>query len=167
LKATPEIRSVRFDLADRLALIPMEMLPSLKYVPLFLVMTLLLQLADGDGWNFHFVHAALPYFISLLLGSAVFQILLPGLPTRSFALKSAFLGLAGAFACNFLFHSTGWNAAADMLIIPAIVTYLGLNFTGATPFTSPSGVRKELSFALPALIIALVVGIVFKIIAVI
>jgi hypothetical protein len=167
LKASPEMRRVQFKLTDRLALIPMEMVPSLKYVPLILVMTLLLQLANGEGWNLHFIRDALPYLIALLLGSAVFQILLPALPTRSFALKSALLGWAGALTFNVVFNTQGWNAAADIFIVPAIVTYLGMNFTGSTPFTSPSGVKRELSFALPAIILALLVGIAFKIIAVI
>jgi acetyl-CoA decarbonylase/synthase complex subunit gamma len=33
--------------------------------------------------------------------------------------------------------------------IPAMSAYLAMNFTGSSTFTSLSGVRKELRFALP------------------
>jgi len=42
----------------------------------------------------------------------------------------------------------------------AISSYLAMNFTGSTPFTSPSGVEKEMRRAIPlqagAVLIALV-----------
>lgn len=166
-KATPDMRRIRFGLADRLALIPMELIPSLKFVPVIFLITLLLNLLRRTGWNLQFIADALPYLGAILLGSVVFQILLPWLPTRSFAIKSAFLGLLWALASNHIFHAAGWNAASNIMIIPAMVAYLGLNFTGATTFTSLSGVKKELKIAIPAIIICLIAGIAFKIISII
>jgi hypothetical protein len=37
-------------------------------------------------------------------------------------------------------------------------SYLAMNFTGTTPFTSPSGVEKEMRRAIPLQILALVVA---------
>jgi len=41
------------------------------------------------------------------------------------------------------------EALAWLLIIPAISAYLAMNFTGCSTYTSLSGVKKEMRFALP------------------
>jgi acetyl-CoA decarbonylase/synthase complex subunit gamma len=38
----------------------------------------------------------------------------------------------------------GW-----LLLIPAVSAFLAMNFTGASTYTSLSGVRKEMRWALP------------------
>jgi acetyl-CoA decarbonylase/synthase complex subunit gamma len=38
---------------------------------------------------------------------------------------------------------------AWLLIIPAVTAYLAMNFTGASTYTSLSGVNKEMRWALP------------------
>ena len=49
-------------------------------------------------------------------------------------------------------HSVGaLEAGALMLFITATSSYLTMNFTGSTPFTSPSGVEKEMRVAIPTL----------------
>jgi hypothetical protein len=165
MKATPDMRRVRFSLADRLALIPMELVPALKFVPAIFLITFLLNLLKRTGWNLQFIPDAFPYLGAIFLGSVIFQILLPWLPTRSFAVKAAALGLFGALALNCIFHADGWDAAANLTIVPAITAYLGLNFTGSTTFTSLSGVKKELRIAVPAIIVCIIAGIAFKIIS--
>ncbi|MBT8373273.1 MAG: hypothetical protein KJO34_20070, partial [Deltaproteobacteria bacterium] len=43
-----------------------------------------------------------------------------------------------------------WLEATAMLLISmGISSYLTMNFTGSTPFTSPSGVEKEMRRAIP------------------
>jgi hypothetical protein len=60
------------------------------------------------------------------------------------------------------------EALALLLVTMAISSYLAMNFTGSTPFTSPSGVEKEMRKAIPlqvaVALIALVVwvGAAFK-----
>jgi len=41
------------------------------------------------------------------------------------------------------------EALSWLLIIPAVAAYLAMNFTGCSTFTSLSGVRKEMRWALP------------------
>ena len=52
------------------------------------------------------------------------------------------------------------ESLALLLMTVAISSYLAMNFTGSTPFTSPSGVEKEMRRAIPlqagAVVIALV-----------
>jgi acetyl-CoA decarbonylase/synthase complex subunit gamma len=44
-------------------------------------------------------------------------------------------------------------------IIPALAAYLAMNFTGASTYTSLSGVKKEMRFAIPLEISAGVAGV--------
>jgi len=47
-----------------------------------------------------------------------------------------------------------------MFMTMAISSYLAMNFTGSTPFTSPSGVEKEMRQAIPVQAGAVLVAIV-------
>jgi hypothetical protein len=49
---------------------------------------------------------------------------------------------------------------ALIFITMAISSYLAMNFTGSTPFTSPSGVEKEMRQAIPVQAGAVVVALV-------
>jgi len=50
------------------------------------------------------------------------------------------------------------EALSWLLIIPAVAAYLAMNFTGCSTYTSLSGVKKEMRFALPLEISAGVLG---------
>ena len=45
-----------------------------------------------------------------------------------------------------------------VLVISGLSSYLGMNFTGSTPFTSPSGVEKEMKLAIPLQAAAVVIA---------
>ena len=49
---------------------------------------------------------------------------------------------------------------AWVLLIPAISAYLAMNFTGASTYTSLSGVKKEMRWAVPVEIGAAAAGLV-------
>ena len=50
------------------------------------------------------------------------------------------------------------SAAAWILMIPAVASFVAMNFTGASTYTSLSGVRREMRVALPVQIACAVVG---------
>jgi hypothetical protein len=52
------------------------------------------------------------------------------------------------------------ETAALMFMTMATSSYLAMNFTGSTPFTSPSGVEKEMRQAIPVQAGALLVAVV-------
>jgi hypothetical protein len=142
--ATPEMRRVRFGLPDRLVLIPVEVVHVfLPVVAAALILGILV--APLVGW----AAAA-----AVLAGTVLFPILLPWLPTREFSTKGFFLGgiVAGIFAVlsmrgcvgSAMVVRVGW-AGAFLLAMPPVTAYLALNFTGSTPFTSRTGVRKEMA----------------------
>jgi acetyl-CoA decarbonylase/synthase complex subunit gamma len=50
--------------------------------------------------------------------------------------------------------------SAWFLLIPAVSTYVAMNFTGSSTYTSLSGVRKEMRWALPLQIGAGILGLI-------
>ncbi|MBU2498651.1 MAG: acetyl-CoA synthase subunit gamma, partial [Proteobacteria bacterium] len=91
-------------------------------------------------------------------------LLLPWLPGRAFSVKGIGLGILGAlFLLILRWHdlaspATRLEVAAWILLVPAASTYLSMNFTGSSTYTSLSGVKKEMHRALPFQIGTVVVG---------
>jgi hypothetical protein len=102
------------------------------------------------------------YVGGILAGAVAAPILLPWIPGRAFALKGAFTGIVAGSAVLLLFKGgLIWIEAVALLFITVgISSYLAMNFTGSTPYTSPSGVEKEMRLAIPvqagAVLVALV-----------
>jgi Na+(H+)/acetate symporter ActP len=89
----------------------------------------------------------------ILCGAALFPILLPWLPSKVFSTKGAFLGLLAAlpFALSVPLQHMDWTwyrqtgqILGYLLAMSSSTAYISLNFTGATTFTSRTGVRKEI-----------------------
>ena len=171
MQATPEMRRVRFPLADRLVVIPVEVMLSLKY---FLIVAAAFVLLSGLGSNGYAVsrladsglRSTLLLLCAWLGGAALAPALLPWLPGRTFALKGALVGLAVILALLLpALPGTGpfdnWAEAASwLLLIPALASFLTMNFTGASTYTSLSGVRREMRRAVPAQFAATLGGLV-------
>ncbi len=158
MTATPGMRKVRFGLKERLVLIPMEVVPALKFIPLVLGILVLLRLPGGQAFGSGLWNDMLPFLGAIAAGSVVFQMVMPWIPGRSFALKGWFLGLAWAVASVFIFHGETWPSISNLLILPILTSFIALNFTGATTFTSLSGVQKEMRFAVPLMLAAAAAG---------
>ena len=75
--ATPEMRLVRFPLKDRIGLMPMELIPALKWVPVVIALILIMRLTDGSGINFGMLGDLLTYLGAIGVGATIVQILLP------------------------------------------------------------------------------------------
>ncbi len=158
-RATPEMRRVKFGLKNRIALIPMELIPALKWIPAILALILIMRLADGSGLNMGILGDLLCYLGAIGIGAMVFQIVLPWIPGRSFVLKGWLLGIAWALTASFWLRLNPWIIVSNLLVLPVIAAYLALNFTGSTTFTSLSGVQKEIRLATPAMIASAALGI--------
>jgi hypothetical protein len=147
--ATPEMRKVRFNLLDRLTLVPVELVNS--FIPLVIIAGLLFFLG---GW-FNVL-----WIVSAWLASTIgFFILLPWIPTREFSTKGLFLGALVAIPFVFYqFSQTNESTIHNLmrvapigLIITAIVSYFTLNQTGTTPITSWTSVKREISRYIPVM----------------
>ena len=149
------MREVTFTLRERAVLIPVELYLSAK--PLALV-TALALLVSGIGPSVFSLEAAVERGLVLLaatllglLGGAVLTpLLLPWLPCRQFWLKGILAGaLVAAIACPFLARLDRVEASALVLWLLTVSSFLAMNFTGSTPFTSFSGVEYEMKRGLP------------------
>jgi len=169
-KATAEMRSKTFDLDERAALIPMELIPALKVaLPLALAFLFLGGLGGpGAYWESVAVHGALAVvgvLSAVVAGAVLVPLLLPVLPGRAFSAKGLLVGLVlAALVVLTLGGDLGhWparlEAGAWLFLVTALASYLALNFTGSSTFTSLSGVDAELRRALPLQIFAVVIGI--------
>ena len=161
----PEMRRVRFNLTDRLALTPMEIIPALKFFPGIFVILVLLRLAGGSGLNAGFWRELAVYLGAIAVGTTLVQALLPWIPGRSFTWKGWLLGALWTAAAAALFHTDAWTTASSLLVAPMLSGFIALNFTGATTFTSLSGVKKEMKFAVPAMIASAALGVVIRIVS--
>jgi hypothetical protein len=164
-KATPAMRRVEFSLKERLVLTPVEFVHTA--LPMVIAAALLWFLAGPV--------AALAAISAVLAGTVLFPALLPSIPTQDFSTKGMILGLIIAIPFAFSFGTNpalpGWanaaGAAAALLIMPAVIAYFALNFTGCTTFTSRTGVKKEIFRYVPAMALmagaAIVIGVVLGI----
>jgi len=155
---TPEMRRVLFPFADRIVLAPVELVHAALPTA---VAAVLLYLLAGPV-------AALGALAAVLAGAVLFPALLPFIPTRDFSTKGLLLG--GIVALPFAAALSGdpalpgWAntllALAPLLLMPAVTAYLALNFTGSTPFTSRTGVKREIFRYVPVMAAMAVGGVV-------
>ncbi|MEW6078037.1 MAG: mercury methylation corrinoid protein HgcA [Thermodesulfobacteriota bacterium] len=167
LKATKEMRQKRFPLRDRAALVPMELIPALKWAPvIFLVAFLAGGLEKGapflTGVLSNGLFAAAIMAGAIIAGAVLTPLLLPWLPGRSFSIKGAVAGLLTAVLIVISWpEPVGMGKYLPLLpVSAAFSSYLGMNFTGASTYTSLSGVKAEMKWAVPLQIIAAIVGVV-------
>jgi hypothetical protein len=150
------MREVTFTLLERAVLIPVELFLLAK--PLLIILGLVFLLSGIGPSLFSLTHALERGMILLtatvlgIAGGAILTpLLLPWLPCRQFWLKGLWAGLAVA--------AGSWPLFAPRLALPEQValalweltlsSYLAMNFTGSTPFTSPSGVEYEMRRGIP------------------
>lgn len=170
MKATPEMRRVKFTLRDRLVLAPEELAGVfsrkivLVFVAAWLAGVLGVRIFRVDG---------LAVFGAILVGAVLVPVLLPWLPGRPFAWKGWLLGLAWVVALAVVRGTPlaslrqGANFAASLLILPAVSAFIGMGFTGASTFTSLSGVIKEMKAAVPLIALSGVLGLAATVAAVV
>jgi acetyl-CoA decarbonylase/synthase complex subunit gamma len=170
-KATPEMRLKTFSIWERLVLVPVELVAALKMaviiVPIF---ALIGGLGGSSGYwadlMNHGLFAAAALLSGVLAGTVLAPILLPWLPGRAFALKGTILGLLVALNLIFFWNGDSMQRfitlenLAWFLLVSALSAYFTMNFTGASTYTSLSGVKKEMRWAVPMQIAAATLGLV-------
>jgi hypothetical protein len=169
LKATAGMRVKTFKTWERTVLIPVELVEALKAA---LVVLPALFLLGGLGGPSAFWSNAINYgmfeafavLLAILAGAVLTPLLLPWLPGRAFSVKGFLLGLVMAvILASFRWHMVGslpgrLEILSYFFLVPALSGYLGMNFTGASTYTSLSGVKREMRWAVPVEIIGGIVG---------
>jgi len=160
LKAIPEMRLKTFTIKERVALVPMELISALKWALIILPAFFFLGgLGEQTGfWSSalnHGLFAIVALLGAVAAGAVLTPILLPWLPGRAFSVKGLSLGLITVLLLTAfrIENLNDWAGRVEILawflIIPAIAAYLAMNFTGASTYTSLSGVKKEMKWAVP------------------
>ena len=169
LKATPNMRAKTFTAWERAVLIPIELVSTLKaaviIIPILLIISGILGPATFlSNMGTYGLLAGLAIIFSILAGAVLTPLLLPWIPGRAFTTKGFVMGLFMAVAMVFLEVGdfTTWSGKLEIMawffIITAPAMYMAMNFTGASTYTSLSGVKKEMSWAVPVEIVAGIIG---------
>jgi len=149
-------RTVSFTLRDRFILTAVELANSLGYLFFAVVFMLLLSGIHSEGYSIELMwkegmQAGLYLLAAYISGAFLAPLLLPWLPFRHFGGKGMLAGI-GIFGLMALITDpaipqlalVGW-----FLISGALSSYLTMNFTGASTYTSLSGVKKEMGIFVP------------------
>ncbi len=166
-KADTYMRQVTFSMGERIVLIPVEL--SLIVKPSLAILLAVFVLAGISPDIFSFsaawfrgLNGAAAYLLGVVAGAVIVPAFLPWLPTRRFYIKGLLTGVIAGIIMILLFGSsiTRLESVALLLLATSVSSYAAMNFTGATPYTSPSGVEKEMRQGIPIQIIAVVIAIV-------
>ena len=172
LKATTEMRRMHFPLRERIILTPVELVQAAKYLLPVIAGLLLLSGISANGYETARVLNSGVVAVGMLLlawivGAAVTPALLPTLPGAAFSIKGALLGLIAALVISmsgsiFLNQTEmiGW-----LFLVTSISSFLAMNFTGCSTYTSLSGVRREMRLAVPLQIAGAVIGLTLWVVA--
>lgn len=169
MQATQDMRRVTFPLKDRVVLIPVELVIWGKRMALVAACFFLLAGLNAKGYSAALLLSDGIQSVSILLAgffaaAVLGPILLPWLPCRSFSAKGVWIGLGMLLFGGLLLGryssvlENRFSVAAWVLIIPALTSFVVLNFTGASTFTSLSGVKREVRIAVPLQFICAVFG---------
>jgi hypothetical protein len=155
-KADETMRAVTFSLCERAVLIPLEICMLWKQLLVAFAIFLVLSGISPEIYSYgaalgRGAIVMLATLAAIVAGAALTPLLLPWIPFRQFWLKGTVMG--GLVALLFLFTGepamNGVEKLALFLWITGCSAFLAMNFTGSTPFTSLSGVKKEMRSGLP------------------
>jgi hypothetical protein len=166
-KADKKMRTVNFGFYDRLILTPVEIVMNFKYwLILFSSLFIISCLSKNgfsidDGWNYlHIILTNLGG--AYIIGTIITPALLPYIPISNFSFKGLILGAVYTTIITLL--NLNGNNVPEIIswffINLAIASFTAMNFTGASTFTSLSGVKKEMRIALPIQIGLFVIGLI-------
>lgn len=170
-RATREMRKVTFNFKDRIKLIPNDFIYGKFYLVIALAVIFLLSSFNKGHISFRNsvdsgFNRMLDIFLAYFSGIVLTPAFLPYLTFKRFSLKGLITGTLMALILLFsgltgstIFEKIGW-----FLIIPVISSYMAMNFTGSSTFTSLSGVKKEMKLAIPFQIAGLSLGLILLVI---
>ncbi len=164
MKADAKMRTVQFRLADRLVLAPVELAVSAKKALILAAAFTVAAGWHGGGWAWKNLPtegatAGVSVLGGYLFAGMVVPALLPWLPGRAFSIKGVF---AGVLAWLLLWRLGPFVQAVDLaawlVLLCVMASFMALNFTGASTYTSLSGVKKETRISIPVMVVALLVS---------
>jgi hypothetical protein len=170
-RADRQMRTVTFSFKDRIKLIPNDFMYGKFYLLGAMVLLFIISGLSVNGIavrNFSDAGgpAIIKIFFAYVAGIVITPMFLPYIPGRHFSLKG-FISGSFVFLVLLVIGSTGKNLIESFswfLVITAISSFLAMNFTGSSTYTSLSGVKKEMKISLPFQIGFALTGIVLQVI---
>jgi len=164
-KADEHMRTITFSVGERAVLIPVEV--CLLWKPLLAALAVLFVLSGIGPGLYSFtaayhrgLQAMVFTLLAVLAGAVLTPLLLPWLPGRQFWLKGLTAGMLAGLP--FLTMTQGDanlpTTLALTLWMLCASSYLAMNFTGSTPYTSLSGVSLEMRKGLTVQIVGTVMA---------
>lgn len=153
-KADAAMRKVTFKLPERARLIPVDLMYGKYKLLIAIVIFTMLSGLDRNGiligkiWN-SFLYPALTLTGSYIAGIVFTPLLLPYIPFRFFSMKGAITGLFTALLLAWLFQPPILEMAAMGTVGIAVASFVAMNFTGSSTYTSLSGVKIEMKWSIP------------------
>jgi hypothetical protein len=165
------MRKVTFGFKDRIKLIPNDFMYGKFYLLGAMAALFIISGLNSNGFSFREFSseggpAILKIFLAYIAGIVITPMFLPYLPGRHFSLKGFFAGTL-IFLILLMLKSSGRDLIEILswfLVITAISSFLAMNFTGSSTFTSLSGVKKEMKISLPFQIGFASIGIILQIV---
>jgi hypothetical protein len=164
-KVTREMRQVNFGWYDRLILTPNDFVYGFRYLLAVVFGYIILSGVNRSGISFQqaagqaftaIVNIGLSYFAGIVLT----PLLLPYIPIRMFAFKGYIVGLilSTILALNNMLSANLLGMLSWFFLLSAISSFMAMNFTGSSTYTSLSGVKKEMRIAVPIQIASVVIA---------
>lgn len=162
-KAIPEMRRVRFPMKERAKLIPVDFMYEKYKLLIILASLFVVSGLDRTGFLFAKMVSAglfplITVFSAYFAGIVLTPLFLPWVLFRPFGLKGAFWGLVSTVVWYALLKPSLPEVFAIGLISLSVSSFMAMNFTGSSTFTSLSGVQKEMKWAIPIQIGAIASG---------
>jgi len=169
-KANKEMREMRFPIQERIKLIPVDLMYGKFYLLLGIALLFVISGLDRTGFLFGKMFENSLFPISNLLcayisGIVLTPIVLPWIPFRAFALKGAVIATLATFGLQLIQHNSTIESISFWLINLSVASFMSMNFTGSSTYTSLSGVKKEMKWALPIQIVFASVGLIVFVIS--
>lgn len=163
-KATAAMRKMVFPMKERAKLIPNDFMYGRKWLIALLLGFFLFAGLDRSGFLFDKMLSTslfplLNVFGAYLAGIVLGPLFLNWIPFRPFALKGAFWGVVVTLLLRSLFEVSVFVSIGLGLVNISIASFMCMNFTGSSTYTSLSGVQKEMKWAVPLQIGFLSIGV--------
>jgi acetyl-CoA decarbonylase/synthase complex subunit gamma len=169
--ANQAMRRKRFPIWERMVLIPVELNFSLKIsVAIMIIVGLFGGLVGPSGFVENFKYyggmAAIWLTAAIIGGNFLTPALLPWIPGRAFAMKGIIPGLVCAvlafYVTDLIFEVSvsSPEIIAWFILTVTASSFIAMNFTGASTYTSLSGVKKEMKWAIPSQIAGLIAAVI-------
>lgn len=170
-RADKEMRRVTFGFKDRIKLIPNDFMYGKFYLLGAMAVLFLISGLSNKGFSYNDFSgeggpAILKVFLAYISGIVITPMFLPYIPGRRFSIKGFYVG-AMVFLILLILKFTGNNVfeiLSSFLVITAISSFLAMNFTGSSTYTSLSGVKKEMKVSFPIQIGFAFIGIVLQVV---